>query len=366
MLWQTKSSSVCLTSPAANNSACLIQTKHVLLFHILGTLLFHFGILQWKKNGSLSNGKADCDNRTTQPNKTDPSWTCQLARTHRKRVNISFRRLCIVQIISVPWPIGSSRRHRGTIQQRSSTSLFFAGGPCEQFRHGQGCQLFDVVHPTFLLSTTASSTLPGALKEGFGEAVMECESRHSLLVECWTCDQKVASLSPTAGEFSSQELTFCADSYPVSLPSHVTAVACKRPVIPPKAQVAICKKTGRQRNGWRSGHNHSSYLNQPKKGNLKQCQSYHTISPINHPSKIMLRVILHWLKAKAELAWFEHVIHHNNLGGWAMLWLAGEMVDGQHQRLGILAHAKTAHKGLLRKRLEEDLCWIIPHIPLMT
>ena len=38
----------------------------------------------------------------------------------------------------------------------------------------------------------------------------------------------------------------------------------------------------------------------PKKGNFKQCQNYHTISLISHPSKTMLRVILNRLKAKAE------------------------------------------------------------------
>ena len=35
-----------------------------------------------------------------------------------------------------------------------------------------GCPLFHVVHPAFL-PTTASPTLHGALKDGFGEAVME-------------------------------------------------------------------------------------------------------------------------------------------------------------------------------------------------
>ena len=43
-----------------------------------------------------------------------------------------------------------------------------------------------------------------------------------------------------------------------------------------------------------------------------------------------------------------------------MPWLAEEMLDAQHQRVDIPAHARTVHKGLLRKRLEEDLCWIIP------
>ena len=37
-----------------------------------------------------------------------------------------------------------------------------------------------------------------------------------------------------------------------------------------------------------------------KKGHLKQCQNYRTISLISHPIKIMLRLILTRLKAKAE------------------------------------------------------------------
>ena len=51
-------------------------------------------------------------------------------------------------------------------------SFFFAGGPCEHFWHGQECHpLFDVVRTAFPLPTTASSTLQGALADGFGEAV---------------------------------------------------------------------------------------------------------------------------------------------------------------------------------------------------
>ena len=42
-------------------------------------------------------------------------------------------------------------------------------------------------------------------------------------------------------------------------------------------------------------------------------------------------------------------------GGLATPWLAEEMLDGQHQGEDIPAHARTAHKGLLQKRLEEDL-----------
>ena len=48
--------------------------------------------------------------------------------------------------------------------------------------------------------------------------------------------------------------------------------------------------------------------------------------------------------------------HSGHLGGWARPWSVEEMLDGQHQRVGIPAHARTAHKGLLLKRLEEDLC----------
>ena len=50
--------------------------------------------------------------------------------------------------------------------------VFSAGGPCEQFWHGQGCPLFNVVHPAFPLPTTASPTLQSALNDGFGEAAV--------------------------------------------------------------------------------------------------------------------------------------------------------------------------------------------------
>ena len=35
---------------------------------------------------------------------------------------------------------------------------------------------------------------------------------------------------------------------------------------------------------------------------------------------------------------------------------AEEMLDGQHQRVDIPALARTAHKGFVQERLEEDLC----------
>ena len=48
-----------------------------------------------------------------------------------------------------------------------------AGGHCEQFWHGQGCPLLEVVHPAFPLPTRMSPTLQGALKDGFGEAEVQ-------------------------------------------------------------------------------------------------------------------------------------------------------------------------------------------------
>ena len=52
-----------------------------------------------------------------------------------------------------------------------------------------------------------------------------------------------------------------------------------------------------------------------------------------------------------------------HLGGWAAPWSAKKMLAGQHQRVAIPAYARTVHKGLLQKRLEEDLCWIVVHVP---
>ena len=49
---------------------------------------------------------------------------------------------------------------------------FSAVGTCEQLLHGQEYPLFDVVHPAFPLPTTALPTFQGALKDGFGEAVV--------------------------------------------------------------------------------------------------------------------------------------------------------------------------------------------------
>ena len=52
-----------------------------------------------------------------------------------------------------------------------------------------------------------------------------------------------------------------------------------------------------------------------------------------------------------------------HLGEWAMPWSTEETLDRQHQRMDIPAHARSAHKGLLKERLEEDLCWLVSHVP---
>ena len=55
------------------------------------------------------------------------------------------------------------RGHKGRFS-RDPPPVFPAGGPCEQFWHGQGCPLFGFVHQAFSLPTTALSSLQGALR----------------------------------------------------------------------------------------------------------------------------------------------------------------------------------------------------------
>ena len=43
-----------------------------------------------------------------------------------------------------------------------------------------------------------------------------------------------------------------------------------------------------------------------------------------------------------------------------------EILDWQHERVDIYAHARTAYSGLLQKRQEKDLGWIVPCIPSVT
>ncbi|GFO50541.1 RNA-directed DNA polymerase (reverse transcriptase) domain containing protein [Plakobranchus ocellatus] len=61
----------------------------------------------------------------------------------------------------------------------------------------------------------------------------------------------------------------------------------------------ICNKIW-QTGVWPKSWTQSLIITQPKKGNLKLCQNYRTISLISHPSKVMLKVILNRLKPEAE------------------------------------------------------------------
>ena len=62
---------------------------------------------------------------------------------------------------------------------------------------------------------------------------------------------------------------------------------------------AICQKT-LETKAWPKELTQSLFICLPKKGNLKQCQDYRTISLISHPSTILPRVILSQLKTKPE------------------------------------------------------------------
>ena len=89
---------------------------------------------------------------------------------------------------------------------------------------------------------------------------------------------------------------------------------------------------------------------------------------LQSPSDIKWRVpcpVNQTVTCFSKLAWVGHATRHDSLsktilqdtlGGWATPWSAEEMLDGRRQRVDIPAHARTVHKGLLQKRLEEDLC----------
>ena len=61
-----------------------------------------------------------------------------------------------------------------------------------------------------------------------------------------------------------------------------------------------------------------------------------------------------------------HIQHHTRWQGCMGCVYVEEMLNGQYQRVDITTHVRTAHNGLLQKRLEEDLCWIVLHFPPMT
>ena len=75
------------------------------------------------------------------------------------------------------WPWGGGEGGGGDEGRfsRDPIPIFSVGGHHEQFWHGQGYPLFDVVHLPFPLPTTASPTVQGVLKNGFREVVVTCD-----------------------------------------------------------------------------------------------------------------------------------------------------------------------------------------------
>lgn len=65
-----------------------------------------------------------------------------------------------------------------------------------------------------------------------------------------------------------------------------------------KALHNICNKIWKTHN-WPVSRTKSLVITLPKKGDLKQCNNYRTLSLISHPSKVLLRIILNRLKPQA-------------------------------------------------------------------
>ena len=88
-------------------------------------------------------------------------------------VPLFFLNIFTVQLSSVQsdWVV---RGHDGWFSW-DPLPIFSEGGLCGQFWHGQGCPLFDIVHPALALLTILSAIFQGAPKDGFAEAVMVCD-----------------------------------------------------------------------------------------------------------------------------------------------------------------------------------------------
>ena len=61
--------------------------------------------------------------------------------------------------------------HEGPFK-RDRLPVFSADGHRDQFRHGQGCALFDVVSPALPVQIAVPPVPPNALKDGFGSCVV--------------------------------------------------------------------------------------------------------------------------------------------------------------------------------------------------
>ena len=101
------------------------------------------------------------------------------------------------------------------------------------------------------------------------------------------------------------------------------------------------QQTRRQSKGIWNRSQHRKELSHDQQHEQRQCRCLHERQPLqNHPS--------------------------GHFWGRETSWLAEEMLDGQHQRVDIPAHARTAHiNDLQQKTLEENLCCHVspPHPP---
>ena len=95
------------------------------------------------------------------------------------------------------WPNGWSGGHEGRFS-RNPLPVFSAGDPCEQFCHGQGCPLFDVVHPAFPLRSRrrSSSLVPWRMVTERLSWCVTCPNPASFPV---LTDARRASCGPTRG-----------------------------------------------------------------------------------------------------------------------------------------------------------------------
>ena len=89
----------------------------------------------------------------------------------QEQEDLSLRTIVMVSSVQSLDQLDRRGGHEGRIS-RDPLPVFSAGGHCKQFWHGQGCPRYDVVQSAFPLSSTTSPTLQGALKDGFGEAVV--------------------------------------------------------------------------------------------------------------------------------------------------------------------------------------------------
>ena len=83
-----------------------------------------------------------------------------------------------------------------------------------------------------------------------------------------------------------------ADNIPAELIANAGDTSCK-------LLWKICNEVW-EKGIWPRAWTESLIITIPKKGNLKKCNNYRTISLISHPSKVLLQIILSRLKAQAE------------------------------------------------------------------